>query len=217
MFTSTLKTNADFISIDPEVTDADTLCDFVGGALMYQYMFERRTTPWEMTEWDYDDLQAFKIDLGEIDRLYYVYFYDDGTSGQDYRLIGRVEHKGQPLYVELVASCDYTGFDCRGGGVIFVSRDANLFMRLVLTSDCKKDLIYQSLEEDGIEVEAQTEYDACRRMFWRNPPMLKYLCHQAAYEHRAKLQPQISSLPKCLANSIEEFINFNEAKKAYDE
>ncbi|XP_068206570.1 uncharacterized protein [Palaemon carinicauda] len=183
---------------------------------MYQYMFERRTTPWEMTEWDYDDLQTFKIDLEEIDRLYHVYFSDDGTSGQDYQLIGRVEHKGQPLYVELVASCDYTGFDCRGGGVIFVSRDANLFMRLVLTSDCKKDLIYQSLEEDGIEVEAQTEYDACGRMFWRNPPMLKYICHQAAYEHRARLQPQLSSLPKCLIISVDEFIKFNDAKDIYE-
>ncbi|XP_066943580.1 uncharacterized protein [Macrobrachium rosenbergii] len=217
MFTSPGRTKADFKTIHPAVTDADGMDTYVGGALTYQHMFERRTTPWEMDLWDHDELQSFNINLEDVDRLYYIYFHDDGVNGQEYRLIARVEHKGLPLYVELMAGCDFTGFDCQGQGVIFVSRDANLFMKLCLTAECERDLIYQSLTEDGIQVEEQTEYDACRKMFWTTAPMLKYLCHQAAYEHRAKLWPQFSSLPKILANSVDEFIKFQEAKVVYED
>ncbi|XP_066944386.1 uncharacterized protein [Macrobrachium rosenbergii] len=212
-----LKTHPDFKSVDPAVTDADTMDENMWTALAYQYMFDRRTTPWEMAQWDHDELQSFKVDLEKVDRLYYIYFHDDESFGQEYAMIARMDHKGLPLYVELSASCDYTGFDCQGQGVIFVSRDANLFMKLCITRECNRDLIYQSLEEDGIQVEEQTEYDACRRMQLKTAPMLKYLCHQAAYEHRAKLWPQFSCLPKILANSVDEFIKFRDAKDVYDD
>ncbi|XP_068226098.1 uncharacterized protein [Palaemon carinicauda] len=218
MLTWTLKTAPNFKSIDPAVPDADTMEDYLSNALDYQYMFEKRTTPWEMAQWDPDELQSFKIDLEKVDRLYHISFIEDGCVGQEYELIARLNHKGRLLYVELTAGCDYTGFDCQGYGIIFVSSDANLFLNLVLTNNCKKDLIHKSLSEDGVETEELSiEYNACSRMFLKNTPMLKYLCHMSIYENRIKLEPHLSTLPKILKKSVDEFIKFKEAKEAYDE
>lgn len=206
-----MGTHPDFKSIDPSVRDAQDMDDYIAEALWYQSNFDRRTTPWEMNEWDYDQLQSFNIDLTEVDRLYHIYFYEEAYSGRDYRFIARVNYNNQLLYVELTAGCDY----CQGRGFIFVSKDPNLFMQLVLTSEHNKDLVYQSLMEDGIEIERQ--YDdaaACGRI--KTIPMLKYLCHESAFDNRVKLQPYFSTLPSILRNSIDEFIRFRDAQIAYD-
>ena len=214
----TLKTHPDFQSLEANVQTAKTMYKYVGEALTYSYMFEKRTTPWEAQQWDYDALQEFKIDLEKVDRLYYIYHYDDNVSGRKFEMIARMEYEEAPLYVELSAGCDYTGFDCQGGGQIFVSRDANLFMKLVLAEekDLNKNLIYKSLREDRIYVEEETDdYDKYTKMFYRNAPMLKYLCHQAIYEYKDSIYYK-SLLPKILAESIDDFIKTKEAKIAYD-
>ena len=213
---TTLTAQHHFKSVDPAVIDTTTIEDYLWEPLDFQYMFDRRTTPWEIQQWDHDELQSFKIDVGKIDRLYHIHTTDINESDREYELIARLQYKGQPLYVELNASCDFTGFDCQGGGAIFVSRNASLFMRLVLTSGNKKDLIYESLAEDGIEVEEQSEFDACQRIFRKNVPMLKYLCHEAFYKNEEELQPYVSLLPTILSNSVDEFIQFHKAKEAYD-
>ena len=212
-----LKTHPDFKSVISSVVNAEDMDDHLFEALSYQYMFDRRTTPWEMQHWDYKDLQAFKIDLEQVDRLYHIKFFEN-AGDREFEMIGRMQYKGEPLYVELNAGCDNTGFDCQGMGNIFISRDANLFMKLVLRSNNEKDLIYKSLADDGIEVEEeeQSEFDVHKRMFSRTVPMLKYICHEAVYQHEQKLQSQFEQLPKILANSLEEFIRFQEAKKDYD-
>ena len=206
-----------FKSIDPNVTCCDEIDDYIGYALCYQDMFDRRTTPWEKIMWDDDELNNIKIDPKAIDRLYYIYHFDDQCTGQNFNMAGRMVYNGQPLYVELSASCDFTGFDCQGHGVIFVSTDANLFMKLVMTEKFQKDAICESLAHDGIIIEEQTEYDSCERMFWKNAPMLKYLCHQVVYENQTELKHYSQVLPKVLTDSIIDFIRTKDAKKSYDE
>ena len=253
----TIKTHPNFKSVIPDVCDAKTMQKYVGGALAYQYMFDKRTTPWERKNWDEDELQKFEIDLQDIDRLYHIYRRSD-EGGSEYRLIGRMEYKNlkkkktfrhsyQPrcccrrhrphrgcslcshrqkkpqkqqkpptlLYIELKASCDFTGFLCQGGGVIFISSDANLFMRIILRFEREKHLIYKSLAEDGIEVEEQQEYDLFSRMFWNNPPSLKYLCHEVVYLNKEFYDFCLNLLPKILFESVREFIKTEEAKIAY--
>ena len=210
-----------FKSVKPEVKKADDIDDYVGEALSYQYQFEKRTSPWEAAQWDYDKLQAFKIDTNKVDRLYHIYNFDDGVGDRDFELIVRLEHEGRPLYVELSAGCDYTGFDCQGSGIIFVSRDANLFMKLVLKQVRNKDVIYESLRADGIQVDEEYyEYsNNCSRMLINSAPMLKYLCHQAIYDEISRsgaLQGYQTVLPKILAESVTDFIRTEEAKRHYD-
>ena len=173
-------THPHFKTVVPYITNVEGINNLVGTALDYQYMFHRKTTPLELKEWDYDELQKFEINLEIVDRLYYIK-EDCHSNGSEFQLIVRMDYKGTHLYVELAASCDYTGFDCVGGGYIFVSRDADLFMKLVLEPQCAKNLIYKSLAEDGIHAEAEEEesYSTYARLFIKNPPSLKYLYYEA--------------------------------------
>ena len=159
---SLIKTHPDFKSIIPSVQNAEKMNHHLGEVLYYQYTFERGTTPWEMYQWDYKDLLAFEIDLERVDRLYHieVFKYEDPDRIKYlYEMIGRMQYKGEPLYIELNASCNSTCFEYDGEGNIFISRDANLFMKHVLKSNNKKDLIYKSLADDGIEVKEEWDCD----------------------------------------------------------
>ena len=215
-------THHDFRSIDPNVRDVAMMDGYLSEALFYQHMFDKRTTPWEAQEWDYGVLQEFEVKLEMVDRLYYIHYNSDGVSGRDFKLIARVEYEGKALYVEMIASCDYTGFECQGGGFIFVSRDANLFMKLVLTEredDLNKKLIYESLQKDSIYVEEEDEIlcEKFSRMMRECVPMLKYLCHEVVYQNRNTLRGYKTLLPKILIQSIDDFIRDKEARIAYND
>ncbi|KAK7082297.1 hypothetical protein SK128_024129 [Halocaridina rubra] len=88
---------------------------------MYQSSFEKRTTPMEAQYWDYDTLQQFEIDLEKVDRVYDIYYLDDGVSGERFYLVARMVYNEELIYVELAASCDFTGFDCQGEGYVFLT------------------------------------------------------------------------------------------------
>ena len=214
----TLKTHPNFKSVNPVVRDAETIADYLREPLHYQFMFDKRTTPWELQQWDYEVLQSFEINLEKVDRLYDVQYENDGVGIRSFGLIARMEYEEQSLYVELIANCDYTGFDCQGGGYIFISKDANLFFKLVLRENLNKNLIYESLKSDSIYVEEEedTDYDKFSRMMWKTAPMLKYLCHEAIYQNREPLQGYSFLLPKILTESIDDFIKTKEAKIAYN-
>ena len=211
-----LKTHPEFRSAEVTVRDADTMDDYLGEALFHQHMFDKRTTPWEVKEWDYDFLQEFRIDLEKVDRLYHIWHMNDNVSNREFQFIARMDYEGKPLYVELIASCDYTGFECQGGGYIFISRDPSLFMKVVLSEGdhLNKKLIHQLLQEDMIYIE-EIYYDRFSRMFWRNAPMLKYLCYEAIFQSRDKFRGNLNLLPKILRESIVDYIRTEEARIAY--
>ena len=213
-----MKTHYDFRSIDVSITTANDMADHVGYALSYQHMFDCRTSPWEMENFKDDDLQRFKVNLEKVDRLYYIHHYDDGISSREYEILARMDYGDKKAYVNVIASCDFTGFDCQGGGYIFVSFNANVLTKIMLNRRHDHEAIYRSLAEDGLTVEEQSEYDQVSAFRWQSVPMLKYLCHVKISDRKNNLsQIYMKLLPKVLADSVEEFIKLKETKEAFDE
>ena len=166
---SLIKTHPNFKSVISSVVNAEKMNDYLWYALSYQDTFERRTTPWEMNQWNYDDLQAIEIDLERVDRLYHIKISEE-SGDRIFEMIGRMQYNEEILYVKLYAGCDSSGFSCHGGGNIFISRDPNLFMKQPFESKIDKYLIYKSLADDGIEVEEeeQSEFDSVREFPQKN-------------------------------------------------
>ena len=147
-----VKTHVDFKSLYPSITTAIDIEDELGEPIVYQYLFPRQTTPMEMREWDFHDLQNIKIDMGNVDRLYHLDILDIEGEDREFEFIGRIQYE-YPLYVQMWATCDCEGFESYGEGFIYVCKDADLFMNLVLNEKHNIDLIYEFLLEDGIKVE----------------------------------------------------------------
>jgi len=122
-----VQTHPAFRSVISTIRNADDIEEAIGEALLYQHMFEKRTSPWEMQTWDYEDLQNFTIKLKRIDRLYYIYNFDDDVSSRSYEIIVRMSYKKEKVFVHMTAGCDFTGFDCQGGGEIYITKSAYPF------------------------------------------------------------------------------------------
>ena len=199
------------------VPNTNVMDDYVGYPLLFQYMFDRRTTPWEKTLWNDEELENFNIDLEFIDRLYYINYVETVEEIQYFEMIARMNYKEKKVYVELLAACTVDfGFDCQGEGTIFISEDASIFMQLVLKKRNKKNLIYQSLREDGIQVKEQIAHDLCTDFQGTKVLSLKLLCHLAVYKNKKKLGPNILQLPKILLDSVNDYIRIRDAKYAYE-
>ena len=113
------------------------------------------TTPEEISHyWKSRKLQDFKIDLEKIDRLYYIYC---DYAENYFNLMCRMQGE---FYIEMEAkfySCyDLCCFD-RCAGTIFVSRDADLFMKRVLPNSSRynKNLTCESLRRDDIYIKEE--------------------------------------------------------------
>ena len=206
----------DFKSVDPRITCRKDIKYMIREALMFQRMFHKRTSPWEIKKWDYDKLKNFKIEPDNIDRLYYIH-HEDNCYGRNFHLVARaVYEKGPPLYVELDASCDFTGFDCQGGGRIYVSWDADIFMKTVLHERFPIDQIYDLLLADGADVDRISKYDTMwRRKFTAQVPMLKLLCHRAVKDFQIPENYYRQVLPPILSNSIYDYVKTEDARYAY--
>ena len=204
-----------FQSIIPDFPNSKSINYVIFEALIYQDIFRKTTTPWEMADWGEDELQSFKIKTENIDRLYHINFEDD-YGDRSFELIARTQYKGESLFIELKASCDCTGFDCQGGGAIFVSRNANVFMDFVLKTSHKKELIYDSLTKDGIYICKQNYFfDRWRE---KNVPMLLNLCYKKIYQLQ-KISDSFlintPNFPKSLIRSINEFTALEKAREEY--
>ena len=133
-----------FKSYVPGVTNADEISDLVGHALHYQDTFERKPLlPWEMRHGDWRELE---IDLGRVDRLYQIESERDVFGGCLYSMLVRMEYEDTRVFVELSASCDYSGFECQGGGEIYLTTNPNQVMNW---DPDKKAKLNRCLAEDG--------------------------------------------------------------------
>lgn len=186
------KTHPDFKSLCRKVKNAADLHRLTYNVFGNQKWYKRQTTEEEESQWTYDALQSLEIDPEMIDRLYYIRYRHE--------IIARIRYEGEPLYVNLYSYCVNDGLFCRGSHGIFVSRNAHLFLRMVSIPNRKRNLVHESLAEDGIRAENRV-------------PALKYLCHEAVYSNETRLRSQISQLPKVLVNSIENFVKTNAARK----
>ena len=209
-----------FKSIDPRITCTDDIDDLIGYSLEYQHMFKKETAPWEMRNWMEDELDNFRIDYRKIERVYYIHFRD-GYFSQDYKLIARMIYKSQSLYIAMGATYDRKeGFSRYGGGRIYVSRDAHMFMNTVLDERFLyvMNRIYESLMVDGIDAVWKSRYDtAWRKKMATNPPMLTFLCHSSIVERQMPREYYSNVLPKILVDSVDDHKKTQIARKNYDD
>lgn len=212
-----LDTHPAFRSVVSTVKNADDIEELIGEALMYQHMFEKRTSPWEMHTWDYDELQSFVVDLKKVDRLYYIFSFDDEVSSRSYEILVRMDHNNEQVFVQLSAGCDFTGFDCQGGGEIYITKSPNILLKSIISENHNPSLIYRSLLEDGYRVEEPTQFELSPQQSWNNTPMLKLLSHQAIHDHRDTLKHYPEVLPSMLTNSVTEYIQAQETRYHHDE
>ena len=200
------KTMSRFKSIVSNINTQEDIDDALCLPLSYQYMFEKRTSPWEMKDWDHDDLINFTIEPEKIDRLYHMVANDEDPNFRSWELCCRMEYNEEQYFVEMYASCDYTGFDCQGGGHIAITKLSDFFLENIVTIDQNPIKVYKSLKEDGYDVQEPDLLHKIHPKFWNNTPTLKYLCHNAIYKHRNELAHFKDKLPKILANSVDDFI-----------
>nr|BDT62727.1 MAG: hypothetical protein [Metapenaeus ensis nimavirus] len=211
--------NVAFKSLIPSVRTWMDIEEMVGDALFYQYMFDKRTSPWEMAEWPDGQLEKFKVESEAVERLYYIYSYDDGVSGQEYSLVVRVIYRDKPVYAYLSASCDFTGFECEGGGEIYISLDAQIFLKSIINSDFNPHDIWASMVEDGLKVEEPSDFDLLpTRLLLHGVPKLMFLCHMKIYKDEKERLREAAAryLPKILADSVEDFIKERRVRDYYD-
>ena len=199
-----MDSNLDFKSCDPNFQHANTFLAYIEHAFENQCHFDKNTTPCEMNYWNYEDLQAFEIDVDKIDRMYHVY----EENHWDYEFIIRMQFDGKPLYVELFG----WGFQWLAVGHIYLSRNVDMFMKCVLGSNPYRDTskynvkaIYELLKEDGIYLEE----GSCA-------PTLQQLCYATISNNIATLQEYKTELPKMLTENVNYFIKTEEAIKHYN-
>ena len=200
----------DFKSCNPNVSSYEDIDDELCIPFSYQYMFDKRTSPWEMKDWDQDKLNDFVIEPEKIDRLYHMVADDEDQNSRAWELYCRLDYKGAKFFVEMYASCDYTGFDCQGGGNITITRLPDFFLENIVSQDQDSDKIYRSLLDDGYDVQEPDPLHKMHPTFWNNTPMLKYLCHITIYKNKDVLGHFKDELPKILANSVDDFIKVKE-------
>ena len=207
----------DFKSLDPRLEVPEDIWDVVGEALPWQKLFIRKTSPWEMVEWEPGELESYTVEDDRVDRVYYIYGFDGfGVDGRDYTLLGRMRYGSRMSYFALEAGCDFTGFDCQGGGYIYVTFDPQIFLKSVVTSCQNPHKIWRFMVEDGLKVDEPTPFDLVPVRLWKSVPMLKCLCHQTVYNHQETLAHEAArNLPKTLADSIEEFIKTRTTRDHY--
>ena len=203
-----------FKSLIPKVQNFTDIEQIIYKPLLYQDGFSISTTPLEMRNWN-DKLPDQLITIKNIDRLYDIGYINTINDDHYFNLIARMEYKNNPLYVEMRAHDD----NYESGGYIYISKDANIFMNVVLSGiyDIKtKNRIYESLREDGVYVkEEEEEEDKEKNIKKTMPNTLSYYCHKIIYKNKDTLNDYISQLPKCLKKSIDEFIKVSEAKEDY--
>jgi len=204
-------THPAFRSLDSTVYNADDIEELIGEALLYQHMFEKRTSPWEMQNWDYEELQEFTLKLKRVDRLYYIHHFDDQVSSRTFEMLVRMKYKKEKYFVHLSAGCDFTGFDCQGGGEIYITKSANIFLKSIVAETHNPSVIYRSLIEDGYKVEDPSNFDSS------HTPMLKFLTHQAVYDNQDHLSHYPEVLPSLLTESVTDFIQVQETRYHHNE
>lgn len=123
----------DFKSFDPEISNVSDL------GYLHQSNLIRFTLPEESGQWNdgNGELKRFTINEKDIDRIYYYYNginVNDINKNMFLRLIARVNYQQSssssslPLFIELYKYYDYSRHDFYG--YIFISRNAQLFMKL---------------------------------------------------------------------------------------
>lgn len=218
------RTHPSFKSVQPGVSGGLHMSMMLKNYLdyMHQDNYKRVTTPAETGDWDEYELQSIEVIVSDIDRLYYLVPYCVNNLYHGCILLARMEYGSRPLYVEMIGACKFTpGDDCDCSGLMFVSRDPNIFMMTVMNRSTsfypRRHIINDSLKLDEIYV-AEVLLD---RKYWIDPPPLGQLCYNAIYNSRCMfpddwLATHLPTLP-ChdLRKWITDTVKVSEARQQY--
>ena len=175
--------------------------------LIYQNLFDKKTSPEERKEWNEENLKSFSIDVNKIDHLYHLVLSEAVPNYRKWELSCRMKHDRQDYFVVMNAECVFSdGPDGQGYGCISFTKLPRFFMNYMVTLDQGLEKIYQALKNDKYEVELPDCQHHGDTKDWKNAPMLIYLCHLSIYNNKEMLIHFKRILPKLLANSVEEFI-----------
>nr|BDT62624.1 MAG: hypothetical protein [Metapenaeus ensis majanivirus] len=208
------KNNIVLKSVNPSIITANDIENIVGEALDYQSHLDKRTSPWEKDYWSENELECFNIEADAVDRVYDIGFTDSNDSRRTYDLMVRVIYKGKFVYANLYAIREEDIWE----GEIYVTLDANIFWKSMVSSCYEYDKIWKMMNEDGFHMEQLSEFDLLPSSLWRNVPTLKHLCHVKVYYEREKLQELANhQLPDVLAKSVRDYIQVEGTKKHFNE
>ena len=210
IFPDVLFTSIDSIIEYMNVNISIDNTEYIINPFNHQDTFKKRTLPWEMQFWNTELLESFKIKFEEIDRIYYIKNYYNSIWVYEFDLLIRINYKGSPLYVKMLAFCDYLGFSSAGVGSISVFCNPIYFMKCIddkmkFLSQKYKDLIYQSLRDD-IDLYHNDIYSIST---------LQHLCYENI-SYNKKLLPYFTSKPPPLLKNIEKFIKYQNDLKYFD-
>lgn len=86
---------------------------------------------WSINNKDYNKINIIDINIEEI------YFYQNGENDEmQWIIIG----KSSDYFIYFTAGCDYTGFDCQGGGELCYSKEWSILWNMYI-SDCDRKLM----------------------------------------------------------------------------
>ena len=149
-----------FKSLNSEISDIKTLKEYIGEILKYQKyqtMFKKKILSMERNKWNYNELENFKINLENIDRLYYISHYnEDGIT--ELEVVCRMQYNNNdnnlPIYFILIFDYDTSEF-LSGKGYIYMTKSPKLFMTIIfpnlpIYNHQLNYRMYESLKEDGI-------------------------------------------------------------------
>lgn len=218
-----LKLHPNFKSAVPDFINASSIDAYMGIIIRNQHMFHIHTTPHELKQWDKQKLKSFKIEYNQIERLYRIsrqYSFSDKET--QYELIVRVKLNDKTdIYVYLCAwyneIYEYDRSECCIYGYLFISKEVKYFMGIVFNQIYQylgAEDIYKLLTFDNIDIKTYNNNDILNKTR-KKKLNLEYLCYDAIYKNRNKLQFELEFLPKTIFKNIDEFIKFREAYESF--
>ena len=143
-----VKFYPNFKSIKPKIANSLDIDSIMGTIIRNQHLLDCHTTPHEMKKWDKQELDSFKIEYSQIDRLYIFTchgWYNDEIS---YSIIIRIKYKDESdIYVYLTTGYIIIDENYFIYGSIYISKNVKVFMRIFLRN---LDNVYKLLEYDDI-------------------------------------------------------------------
>nr|BDT62962.1 MAG: hypothetical protein [Trachysalambria curvirostris majanivirus] len=215
-----MATKFDFKSLYPTVMHSGDIYELFLGILRYTYLFTKVTSCFENKMWKKNELNCFKLQYEDIDRVYLANIEEDYDFDIiRYKLAARQIYNEKPLYILLTAKCKYGIFNnkypYKDWGYIYVSFDAQYFLSSILyPNGYYEDKIYMSMKEDGFAVKKPlSEFDHMPPEFhhlplssMRSAPSLQFLCHLKIYQERKLLDSAKNVFPKPFYNSVVDII-----------
>ena len=211
------NTHPNFKSLVPNITDVGLIKYYLlERVLCYQNNFKKITTPWELQEWNYNELQDFVINLEEVDRLYYIYRNDYTFNGIYYEMIVRMHYNNNIIYVHLMAFCFHFMYY---RGHLYISQDPYIIKSILQNKKNQNSLkfyIYKPFKDNIYDIGKEIKKKYIPLLKKKNIPLLKILCLNTIYRYKYLLEYKYKYLlPICIVKDIDKYIDIKDAISHY--